>query len=449
MNKKILFLVIAGLAVQFDLPAENSLASQAKATLEKAVAFFRSISTNGGYVGIYSLDLIKRYGEGFYEPAKANEIWVQPPGTPSEGEVYLRAFKVTGDSMYLHASVDVACALAWGQRKEGGWDHLVDVGYMKKDAEKPVRKNGRCSLDDDLTQGALSFLMDLDQVVNESWLTGSIDLGLRFMMKSQFANGAWPQWYPLIGGYHNYYTFNDGAINDCIRIMLKAHKIYGREEYLTSAKRGGDFIILSQLPPPQSGWAQQYTHDLKPAWARTFEPPGVCSLVTARNIRTLTGLYLYTKEEKYLEPIPKAIEWLERSKIGDNLWARLYEVGTNRPVYGDRKDGNKVHYDYDKISEYERKSYSWQGSYGIDQAIAYYNKVKLRGDKDHFANNAAPLTARQRRQKAEALAPKVKEVIAALDDKGRWIRDDMIHTGDFVKNSELLCEYLELVKTGQ
>jgi len=421
-----------------------SLEKQARATAKRAAQFFHSIATKGGYVGNYSLDLKKRYGEGFYEPAKANEIWVQPPGTPSVGEVYLRALRVTGDSMYLNASVDAGRALAWGQRKAGGWDHLVDVGHMNHDKDRPVRNNGRCSFDDDVTQSAISFLMDLDQVVDQPWVTESVDLGLQFIMKSQFPNGAWPQWYPLIGGYHDDYTFNDGAINDCIKTMLNAYRIYGKEEYLNCAKRGGDFIILSQLPPPQAGWAQQYTHDLKPAWARTFEPPGVCSAATANNIRTLIDLYLVTKEEKYLAPIPNAIAWLERSKIGADLWARLYEVGTNRPVYGDREDGNKVHYDYAKISERERTSYGWQGSFGIRQAVAYYARIKSGGGKDRSAHHTEPLTPRQRKQRAERWAPRVREAIAALDGQGRWAKDGMIDTATFVKNMNLLCDYLEL-----
>jgi hypothetical protein len=157
----------------------------------------------------------------------------------------------------------------------------------------------------------------------------------------------------------------------------------------------------------------------------------------------LVNLYLYTKDEKYLEPIPKAIAWLEKSKIGDNLWARLYEVGTNKPIYGDREDGNKVYYDYAKISEYERKSYSWQGSFGIEKAITYYEKTKTPGERENPENKTSELTPAQRQRKADALAPRVKEVIAGLDDKGRWIRDDMIYTGHFVKNINLLCSYLE------
>ena len=61
------------------------LDQQVRAALAKAATYLQSISTHGGYVGIYSRDLQQRYGEGLYEKAGASEIWVQPPGTPSRG----------------------------------------------------------------------------------------------------------------------------------------------------------------------------------------------------------------------------------------------------------------------------------------------------------------------------------------------------------------------------
>ena len=67
--------------------------------------------------------------------------------------------------------------------------------------------------------------------------------------------------------------------------------------YLESLQKAGWFMIMSQLPPPQPGWAQQYNQYLQPAWARSFEPPAVCSLVTIRNIHTLIELYTYTNDD--------------------------------------------------------------------------------------------------------------------------------------------------------
>jgi len=444
MKRSICLTVVVAIVLFCCTAESDELADRAERAMKRATEYFRSISTNGGYAGIYSLDLQQRYGEAVYEKAALGEIWVQPPGTPSVGRCFLTAYQLTKDSDYLNGAREAGRALAWGQRQEGGWDHRVDVTHMKAGSDRVERLSGRCALDDNITQGALTYLIDLDDVIDESWLSESIRIGLDFMIESQFSNGAWPQWYPLIGGYHDYYTFNDNTINDCIILMLKAHRTYGDKRYLESAEKGGDFIIISQLPSPQTGWAQQYSHDMKPAWARAFEPPAVCSAVTSRNIRTLVDLYHYTGDERYLEPIPSAITWLEKSKLDDNLWARMYEVGTNVPIYGDRD--SKVHYTLEEISEERRRGYSWQSSFGVESAIRMYQDARTSGPKGNDARDTDFSPARKR-ERAKTLAPDVRAVIESLDDKGRWVNaeDSMIYSRDFVRNFTILCSYLEAV----
>jgi len=422
--------------------ADDTLLKQTREAMAKATDYFTSISTNGGWVGMYSLDLKQRWGEGLYEKAKATQIWVQPPGTPTVGKTLLRAFRATGEERYLAAARNTGRALVWGQRTEGGWDHRVDVSHLTPDARVPERKKGHCSFDDNISQGAVDFLMDLDETLDEPWLDDGVALGLRFLLRSQFPNGAWPQWYPLRGGYHDYYTFNDNAINDCIRVLLDAHRRYGKKEYLAGAKRGGDFIIVSQVKPPQTGWAQQYSHDLKPAKARSFEPAAICSATTARNIRTLVDLAVYTGDTKYLGPIPAALDWLDRSKLKAGLWARLYEVGTNKPIYGDR-DG-KVHHTLQEISEERRTGYSWQSGYGVTSAKAYYERVRQIGPAVYAKGRTTPPSPAGLAKRAKSLEPRVKNVIAALDAEGRWVDDGKrVRCQTFVANMSVLCDYVE------
>jgi len=425
--------------------AADKLSDQAQEAMKKSTAFLRSISTQGGYVGIYSLDLKERYGEAKREKAEIGEIWVQPPGTPSVGKAYLRGYTVTGDKYYYEAARQTALALAWGQRQAGGWDHRVDVSHRTPHSNRVVRNKGQCSFDDNISQEPLSFLIQLDKHLDEPWLTEAIDVALDFFLEAQFDNGAWSQWYPLRGKYHDYYTFNDGAINDCIRVLLEAYKAYGNQKYLNAAKRAGEFIIASQLPSPQAGWAQQYSHDLKPAWARAFEPPAVCTLATAKNIRTLVDLYLVTKDAALLQPIPAAIDWLNRSQIGDRLWARLYELDTNKPIYGDRDE--KVHYTLEELSDERRYGYGWQGDFNIPDTIEYYQSVIKLGTDKYLAKQSRPIRNSRRKRLATSLENQVEHVIAQLDEKGRWTREDTFTSGDFVENFNLLCDYLELLKT--
>jgi hypothetical protein len=53
------------------------------------------------------------------------------------------------------------------------------------------------------------------------------------------------------------------------------------------------------------------------------------------------------------------------------------------------------------------------------------------------------MTADARKRKSESLEPQVREVIAQLDDQGRWISSGMLQIGTFVARMNLLCEYLE------
>jgi len=427
--------LLSAILLTASLAYPANLEIEARTALEKANSYLQSITTNGGYLGIYSLDLQKRYGEGLYESASHGEIWIQPPGTPSVGQVLLRAYRATGDERYLNAARAAGLALAWGQRQAGGWDHKAEVSSLTP-SSPPQKVKGHCTLDDRITQGALSFLMDLDDSIDEIWLSEAVDLGLRFLLQSQYPNGGWPQWYPLRGGYHDYYTFNDNTINDCIAVLLEAHRRYDREAFLQSARKGGEFILHSQLPAPQAGWAQQYDRDLQPAWARKYEPPAACSAVTARNIRTLLNLYLYTNDNRYLAPIPAAIDWLEHSQLAPEHWARFYELESNRPIYGDR-DG-RIHYDYDELSSERKKGYAWQGHFGVPEAVARYQTIKEAGSN----TDPARIADSNAQGPSAALIARVEKIVQSQDQEGRWT-SDMLYIHDFVRNMNVLCTYLE------
>ncbi len=75
------------------------------------------------------------------------------------------------------------------------------------------------------------------------------------MRTSQLDNGGWPHKYPEQGNYHDYATFNDEGINDCIRVMIEAYHFYKDERIETSLRKAARFLMISQLPPPQPGWA--------------------------------------------------------------------------------------------------------------------------------------------------------------------------------------------------
>ena len=97
----------------------KELREDAKKTLKAAASYYREkVASHGGYVYYYSLDLKESWGEGKAGP---DILFVQPPGTPTVGMAYLKAFEATGERFYLDAARETAEALVYGQLETGGW----------------------------------------------------------------------------------------------------------------------------------------------------------------------------------------------------------------------------------------------------------------------------------------------------------------------------------------
>lgn len=447
MKKLIIFLgllfQIYGLAA---LQAQNGnelsvLAKEARQSLEKGISFMQTLAIEGGYVYHYTVDGKEKWGEGKTDD---RTIEVQPPGTPAVGMSFLKAYRVTKNINFLKAAEDAANSLIIGQNELGGWDHKI---YF----DRP--KGNTVSFDDNQTQGAISFLMALDQEINRPELTKAIEKSLQLMIESQLENGGWPHQYPYQGNYHDYATFNDQGINDCIRVMMEADSYYNQQDIKKSLKKAGRFLMISQLPPPQPGWAQQYNEFLQPAWARTFEPPSVCPLATLHNINSLIDLYLHTGRAELLEPIPDAIRWLKASQLPNGKWGRFLEIGTNKPLYYDR---GRI-----RVNSVEELSLERSSGYGyetdikdaLDATELRYMQLTGKADKTPEPDKETVLGE---------LAASTKEVIKTQDELGRWIvyqdkfrkeirgnwngeyrTEDRISCDLFNRNVAIICNFLE------
>ena len=66
---------------------------------------------------------------------------------------------------------------------------------------------------------------------------------------------------------------------------------------------------------------------------------------------TLMRLYRETGERKYLEPIPRALEYYRSLLLEDGQLARFYELGTDRPLYF-TKDYELTYSDADMPTHY-------------------------------------------------------------------------------------------------
>lgn len=438
------------------------------ATIRKAAIFFRTkVASHGGYVYYYSIDLRQRWGEGV---ATADQIWVQPPGTPTVGMAYLKAYEATGDRFYLDAATDAAEALIYGQLQSGGWTNCIDFDPRGRVA---LYRNGKghgknnSSLDDGQTQSAIRLLVLADKALGfeHKKIHESTAFALDALLAAQFPNGAFPQvWtgpverqpvmkasYPdydwrtegRIKNYWSMYTLNDNVPGYVTQTLIDAYQVYRDEKYKAALRRLGDFLLLAQMPDPQPAWAQQYNYEMYPIWARKFEPPGISGDESQEVIETLMEIYAATGDRKYLEPIPRALAYLKRSLLPDGRLARFYELKTNKPLYMSRRsDVYTLTYDDSNLPSH----YAWKIHSRLDNIEARYNRLKRDASVTTASRTAADLQQQ------------VRQINENLDEKGRWLstyqgehfvgqpkfklNTPYIASEVFSRNIETLSEYL-------
>jgi hypothetical protein len=484
LRTRVLFAVVLGTVtvgfMRSRVQAQGAEPTQAEvaAALRKAVVFFHDNgSKHGGYVWRYSRDLTLSEGEGETDESR---IWVQPPGTPSVGDALLDAYEATGDEQYLEFAREAATALVRGQLQSGGWFYSIEFdpaervrfGYRDNRAfrvsERKKNRTNITTLDDDTTQSALRFLIRMDEVLEfeDREIHEAVQFALEALLEAQFPNGGWkqngdrypehqsteefpviPASYPAdwsrkwLNDWRGIYYLNDDVAGDMLRMMLLAWETYDDERFLRSARRTGDFLILAQMPDPQPAWAQQYDAQMQPVWDRKFEPPAISGQESQFAIRALFALYAATDDEKYLAPIPRAIEYLEDSELPDGRLARFYELQTNRPLYFQR-DGDVYHLTYDDSRL--PSHYAFIVSSKLDALAAEY--ARLKSNEPPSERHGGPSRA--------SLATEVRHVIDQMDSRGAWVDrrgmrgfgkaspEGVIQSETFIRNVDLLCRFL-------
>ena len=449
------------------------LPQQAEQSLRRATEFFRiRVSSHGGYVWRYSEDLSKREGE---RRTGAETVWVQPPGTPSVGMAFLEAYELTGHDYLLEAARAAGMCLVQGQLRSGGWEYRIEFepgrrrryAYRADGSRKAARNT--TILDDNTTQHSLRFLMRLDKTLEfaDAPIHEAARYAISSLRKAQYPNGAWPQRFDRFPvpdrfpvkrasypqswsrkfprtNFYGHYTFNDRVITSMIDVMFEAAQTYGDTKCRESAEKGGGFILLAQMPEPQPGWAQQYDVDMHPAWARKMEPPAVTGGESRGVLWSLLQLYRHTGDRKYLEPVPKAIAYFRRSVLPDGRLARFYELKTNRPLYVTGRS-TLTYDDSDLRDDYRFDVGNW-----LDDVQIEYDRLNSLSPEALNPPGAPPVP-----KLSQKLETRVRTVIAALDEDGRWVETGRLRyhgQGDpvarvidcrrFIKNLRVLSRYV-------
>ncbi len=216
-------------------------------------------------------------------------------------------------------------------------------------------------------------------------------------MAAQYAHGGWPQFFPLRTDYSRYITFNDNAMINVLTLLDDVAE--GRAPFasMDGARRGrareavqkGVGVILRtqvRVNGELTGWCAQYDErTFEPRGARTYEHTSLSGMETVGIVRFLMSRPQQTPE--IVAAIEAGVAWLRRVTIRGQrlerrpdpalprgydvvvvadrdappLWARFYEIGTNRPIFSGR-DG-VIRAELREIEHERRVGYAWLGTW--------------------------------------------------------------------------------------
>lgn len=322
----------------------------------------------------------------------------QPLAGPAVPAIYSTKLRLDApDTWYATAEAQVLAdhIVTW-QTPVGAWTKGGDYSRDFRPADNLHDEYSGGTYDNDSTINELRYLgrvihsatVTMDSTPRLSLWRYSFLRGLAYIFDSQYPNGGWPQIYPLAGSYHDAITYNDDAV---VRILELLRELgAGRAEYafvpVESAAlarerfaAGLRNLLACQLRDAAghpTTWGQQ--HDaltLRPCAARNFEPAGECSRESAVVVRFL--LTLPQPDPAVAAAIHGAMAWFDQhalhgvvwdrkapagSGLGAKadapaLWARLYEFGTGKPIFGERD--RVIHYDPAELSFERRSGYGW------------------------------------------------------------------------------------------
>jgi PelA/Pel-15E family pectate lyase len=291
------------------------------------------------------------------------------------------------------------------QRNNGGWNkHLEEkaVNYNKTyTAEEQAKIKGYATkldatIDNESTTKEIKYLVKAYKKTSNKAYLDAAERGIQYLLSAQYANGGWPQYYPDKSGYRSQVTFNDNAIINVLTVMEDI--VSGKNDFDAvnnsfkpfaeqAIQKATSCILATQIKVngKLTAWCTQYNaKTLEPEMARKFELASISAAESVNIVRFLMRQPKPTPEIK--QAIAAAIEWFKKVKItGYNyieiadatqpkgkdrvivedpkttIWARFYEIETNRPLFAGRDSDKK--YNVAEV-EYERRmGYAWYGNW--------------------------------------------------------------------------------------
>ena len=290
------------------------------------------------------------------------------------------------------------------QRNNGGFPqpHGDPINYAK-----PISESLKATLlaqkilldatiDDQATTREIKGLANAYQSTQNPVYLKAVENGIKYLLTAQNLAGGWGQFYPDSSGYHKHITYNDNAMIDVMWVLKYASECNNGFEKIDknlskqakiAVEKGISCVLKTQFI--QNGkltaWCAQHDRNtLLPAKARMFELPSLSGNESVGIIKFLMSIDKPSAEIKIA--IKAAVAWLESVKIvgiktkdipdasqtkGKDrivvedptsiLWARFYDLQTNKPFFTGRNSIAKN--SLAEIENERRVGYAYYGTW--------------------------------------------------------------------------------------
>lgn len=313
--------------------------------------------------------------------------------------IYTAVFTVVSISLSAQVKDTLAEKMVLYQLPNGGWGKQLNdksvVNYnlqVDKSLLKKIKATGNdhATIDNNATSREINGLLKAYQTTRNPDYLKAAEKGISYLLLMQDNNGGFPQYYPNTGLYRKQVTYNDNAMINALTVLY--HTAESKNDFdpvdpklkakaKTAVQKGILCILRTQVLQhgKPSIWADQYNEvTLQPDKARAFEP---ISLATGESVNIVRFLMMQPVTPEIEKSVQSAIQWFQQNDIegysynvgkqngkavrmlaedkNSVIWARFYDISTNKPLFGDR-DGS-VKYNYNEVSEERRNGYSWFG----------------------------------------------------------------------------------------
>lgn len=302
------------------------------------------------------------------------------------------------------------------QHDDGGWEKNIDMARPLADSERThvgkTELEGGTTIDNGATWTQIRYLARVYEATRQPRFRDAMLRGVDFLLAAQYANGGWPQFYPIRRGYYEHVTFNDGAMIGAMRVLRDVAHAQApftsvdaerRRRAAAAIAKGLDVILKTQVEVDGTltAWCAQYDHTtLRCAKARAYELPSLSGGESADVVRYL--MEIDKPGPAIVRAVESAVRWFDAVKLtgiavvvkrdstlprgfdrvvvadpaAPPLWARFYSIGTNKPMFVGR-DG-VVRDSLSQIEHERRIGYNYLGAWARELVASEYPAWRQR-----------------------------------------------------------------------